>query len=80
MGAMKQYLMEEASKPQCEHGGAHPCELLCTCGHICADHGPECSGASDCDCTEFNLLSDEDDEFDEDAEIERNIEESSSAV
>ena len=71
MSLSKQMLMEEMAKPQCEHGGQHPCELLCTCGHICADHGPGCSGSSDCDCPEFNLLPDEDDDdFDEDAEIE----------
>lgn len=70
MGATKQSMLRNFEKVQCEHGTNSPCELLCVCGHVCSEHGPECSGSNDCDCPTFNLESNDDD-FDEDEEVER---------
>jgi hypothetical protein len=50
----------------CPHGDGELCDLICMCGHMCGDHGPECYGANDCGCEGFRLMSDDDDSDDDD--------------
>jgi hypothetical protein len=80
MGIVKQMTMEEAEKPCETHGDQGPCERICVCGHICSDHAPggsQCSGNSECDCSEFVELSGESDgdidEDEEDADFDRDV-------
>lgn len=75
MGAVKQAMLEELDKrvnPYCPHGVVGDCEATCLCGHICAEHGPECSGANDCDCPHFAAIEtdDDDDDVEGDEEVE----------
>ena len=74
MGAVKQTMLEKLDNyvnPYCPHKTVGNCEVVCLCGHICAEHGPECSGANDCECLHFVAMeADDDDDVEGDEDVE----------